>query len=386
MRIALLRQRVDGPGGAETTLQHLAAGLAAAGHEVTVYGAQAADAARQILGPGIGYVAVPVWRGKTGRLLTYTLNTRRLLRQAAPQVVFSLERTLSQQIYRAGDGCHREWLRLRTPYLSPAARLLQSASPFHRVMLALERRLFTDPGLQRVIANSRQVKEEIIRHYRVDPEKIVVIYNGLDRQRFLPLSSSERAALRARLGAPSGTPVILFAGSGFSRKGLAYLIEAFGSLRNTSAVLWVVGKGNPAPYQRQARRLGLGDRMIFWGPVADPAPFYQAATVLALPTIYDPCSNVVLEALGCSLPVITTAANGASEFLSPGVNGEILERPDDWRTLAAALEIYLSRGGAGEVRENAAAAVARLSWEATVAQTLAVLEEIVQSPKFKVQG
>ena len=53
---------------------------------------------------------VPVWGGKTGRLLTYALNTRRLLRDAGPQVVFSLERTLSPQVYRAGDGCHREWL------------------------------------------------------------------------------------------------------------------------------------------------------------------------------------------------------------------------------------------------------------------------------------
>ena len=90
MKIALLRQRVWGPGGAETTLQHLARGLAAAGHEVTVYGTEAADAARQVLGPGIGYEPVPVWGGKTGRLLSYALNTRRLLRQAAPQVVFSL--------------------------------------------------------------------------------------------------------------------------------------------------------------------------------------------------------------------------------------------------------------------------------------------------------
>ena len=114
---------------------------------------------------------VPVWGGKTGRLLSYALNTRRLLRVAGPCVVFSLERTLSPQVYRAGDGCHREWLRLRTPYLSPAARAVQGLSPFHRVLLALERRLFTDPHLQRVIANSRQVKEEIIRHYQLDPAR-----------------------------------------------------------------------------------------------------------------------------------------------------------------------------------------------------------------------
>ncbi|MGP8049412.1 MAG: glycosyltransferase family 4 protein [Desulfobaccales bacterium] len=370
----MLRQRVGGPGGAETTVQHLARGLAAAGHQVTVYGSEAAETARAALGPEVGYVPVPVWPGKTGRLLSYALGARRLLKRAGSQVVFSLERTLSPRVYRAGDGCHREWLELRTPFLSPAARALQGLSLFHRVLLALEARLFTDPGLRRVIANSQLVQEEIIRHYRLDPQRLAVIYNGLDRRRFRPLEEPQRAALRAGLGAPAG-PIVLFAGSGFGRKGLTYLLEAFGGLRHKEAVLWVVGKGEPASYQRQARRLGAAARLKFWGPQADLAPFYQAATVLALPTIYDPCSNVVLEALGSGLPVITTAANGAAEFLRPGGRGAVLARADDVPGLTRGLEDYLSRGEAPEVRRAAAAAVAHLSWETTVNQTLAVLEE-----------
>lgn len=382
MKIALLRQRVGGPGGAETTVQHLARGLAAAGHEVAVYGTQAATAARAVLGPGIGYVPVPVWGGKTGRLLTYAFNTKRLLRAAPRQVVFSLERTLFQQVYRAGDGCHREWLRLRTPFLSPTARAAQGLSLFHRVMLALERRLFSDPGLRRIIANSRQVKEEISRHYQFDPNRIKVIYNGLDRQGFQPLEGPERSDLKARLGVPAGAPLILFAGSGFERKGLVFLIEAIARLKNEEAVLWVVGKGHPAAYQRQARRLGVDGRVKFWGPHPDLAPFYQAAAVLALPTIYDPCSNVVLEALGCGAPVITTITNGAAEFLTPGVNGAILDHPDDLTGLSQALDEYLLRGEAPGVRRAAAAAVAHLSWETTVAQTLAVLEEAANEQRM----
>jgi UDP-glucose:(heptosyl)LPS alpha-1,3-glucosyltransferase len=374
MKIAMLRQRVGGPGGAETTVQHLAQGLAAAGHQVAVYGSEAEETARAALGPQVGYVPVPVWPGKTGRLLSYVLGARRLLEKAGPQVVFSLERTLSPQVYRAGDGCHREWLKLRTPFLFPAARAFQGLSLFHRVMLALEERLFADSGLRRVIANSCQVKEEIIRHYRLDPQRLAVIYNGLDRRRFRPLEEPRRAALRAGLGAPAG-PIVLFAGSGFGRKGLTYLLEAFGGLRHKEAVLWVVGKGEPASYQRQARRLGAASSLKFWGPQADLAPFYQAATVLALPTIYDPCSNVVLEALGSGLPVVTTGANGASEFLRPHGHGEVLGRADDVPGLTRALEEYLSRGEAPEVRRAAAAAVAHLSWEATVNQTLSVLEE-----------
>ena len=160
-------------------------------------------------------------------------------------------------------------------------------------MLGVERRLFTSPELRRVIANSRLVREEIIRLYKVNPARLRVIYNGLDRRRFHPLEPGAAAALRQRLGAAEPGAVILFVGSGFERKGLTYLLQAFGSLRDKASQLWVVGKGQRAPYVRAAERLGVAGRVRFWGPVTETAPFYQAASVLALPTIYDPCSNVV---------------------------------------------------------------------------------------------
>jgi UDP-glucose:(heptosyl)LPS alpha-1,3-glucosyltransferase len=377
MKIALIRQRVTALGGAETTLSYLVRGMIAAGHEVAVYGTESAAEAQAALGPTVAYVRVPVWGGKTLRLLAFALNTRRLLKAAGPQVGFSLERVPGPQVYRAGDGCHREWLSRRAPHLSPLARAAQRLSPFHHVMLFLERRLFTDPELRRVIANSNQVREEIIRLYGVEPGRIRVIMNGLDRQRFHPLAANAAAALRRRLGAPEDGAVVLFVGSGFERKGLTYLLQAFGSLTDKASLLWVVGKGRIAFYQRLAERLGVAHRVKFWGPVAETAPFYQAATVLALPTLYDPCSNVVLEALACGLPAITTAANGAAEFITPGENGLIIPEPDDIAGLEEALAAFLARGRDPEVRRAAAQAVAGLSWESTVAQTLEVLAEAV---------
>jgi len=375
MKITLLRQRVTALGGAETTLSYLVRGLAAAGHEVAVYGTEPAAAAQAALGPGVAYVRVPVWGGKTLRLLTFALNTRRLLKDAGPQVVLSLERVPGSQVYRAGDGCHREFLARRAPYLSPLARAAQWLTPFHRVMLLVERRLFTSPGLSHVIANSRQVRDEIIRLYGVDPARLRVIVNGLDRQRFHPLDPNAAAALRQRLGAPENGAVVLFAGSGFERKGLTYLLQAFGSLKDRASHLWVVGKGHSAPYVRAAERFGVADRVRFWGPVTETAPFYQAATVLALPTLYDPCSNVVLEALGCGTPAVTTAANGAAEFITPGANGAVIPQPDDIAGLTEALTTFLTRGRDPQVRRAASQAVADLSWEKTVAQTLEVLAE-----------
>jgi UDP-glucose:(heptosyl)LPS alpha-1,3-glucosyltransferase len=382
MHIALLRQRVSGPGGAEATLKNLAWGLVAAGHRVTVYGAGAdADGARA-LGPQVEFVPVPVWSGKTGRLLSYALNTRRLLSQAQVDVVFSLERTLGPQVYRAGDGCHREWLARRAPFLSPGRRLLQNLSPFHVTMLWLEQRLFTDPKLSRVIANSRQVQAEIIRHYGVDPGIVRVVYNGLDHRVFRPLAEAERRQLRQRLGASNEGEIILFVGSGFARKGLAYLLEAFSCLKDERTKLWVVGKGRVGGFQRLAQKLGVAQWVRFWGPQAEVAPFYQAASLLALPTLYDPCSNVVLEALGCGCPVLTTAANGAAEFITPGENGEIMARPDEISVWAKALKDWLDRNRDPGMGQAAREAVAHLSWETTVSQTLEVLQEAAASRRY----
>ena len=162
------------------------------------------------------------------------------------------------------------------------------------------------------------------------PEKIRVIYNGVDRERFSPdrLRHKPPAAI-VELGLEPGIPTILFVGSGFKRKGLHFLIAALPRMQRRDSRLLVVGHGRTSPYERLAAKLGVAQRVRFLGPQPAVERFYAAGRVLALPTIYDPCSNVVLEALAGGLPVVTTAANGASEFIQPGKNGAILARPDD---------------------------------------------------------
>ena len=325
----------------------------------------------------LDWLPVPVWPGKVGRVLGFAINSRRILQQSRFEVIFSLERTLLQDAYRAGDGCHREWLARRRLFDSRSERLHLALSPFHHTLLHLEERLFQDPGLKLVIANSRQVRDEVRRHYNVAPEKIRVIYNGVDRERFSPdrLRNGPPAAL-PELGLEPGIPTILFVGSGFKRKGLHFLIAALASMQHRQSRLLVVGYGRSGPYQRLARKLGVARRVKFLGPQHSVERFYAQSQVIALPTIYDPCSNVVLEALACGRPVVTTAANGASEFIRPSANGAILTRPDDYQGLASALDEYLARAADPAVQQAAVAAVADLSWPRTVNETLAALEAI----------
>ncbi len=366
MHLALIRQRLNSLGGAETTLLALTQELLRQGHEVTILSADDRRPRELADLGGCGWVRVPIWPGKVGRILGFAINARRLVRAGHYDLVYSLERTLAQDAYRAGDGCHREWLARRRSYDSLPQRLWLSLSPFHRTLLSLEKRLFDAPGLKLIIANSRQVKEEIGRHYQVRPEKIQVIYNGVDQRRFRLLPR------------PSQTtpPTILFVGSGFKRKGLSFLIQALARLQHRQARLVVAGQGRIAAYQRQAWHLGVSRRLAFLGPQPRVERLYARANVLALPTIYDPCANVVLEALACGRPVVTTAANGASEFIQPGVNGAVLARPDDITGLAAALDEFLDRADDPAVPQAAVAAVADLSWPRNVTETMAALQKV----------
>ncbi len=382
MHLALIRQRVSSLGGAETTLLALTRELLAQGHEVTILSLEARPP-RELSGlTGLHWQTVPVWPGKVGRVLGFAVNARRLVRAGRFDLVYSLERTLAQDAYRAGDGCHREWLARRRPYDSLPVRLQIALSPFHHTLLSLEKRLFQAPDLKLVIANSQQVKQEIERHYRVDPEKITVIHNGVDHQRFNPQADGSRQPPLIGQGRTCSRekPVVLFVGSGFKRKGLHFLLRAMAALHHRTAHLVVVGQGESRPYQRLARRLGISARLAFVGPQPQVERFYAGAAVLALPTIYDPCANVVLEALACGRPVVTTAANGAAEFIIPGLNGAVLARPDDIAGLAAALDEFLDRELDPSVQRAAAAAVADLSWPRTVTATLAALQSVAAAP------
>jgi UDP-glucose:(heptosyl)LPS alpha-1,3-glucosyltransferase len=102
---------------------------------------------------------------------------------------------------------------------------------------------------------------------------------------------------------------------------------------------------------------------------------YFAADFLVHPTFYDPCSLVVLEALACGLPVITSRYNGASELLSPAHDGYVVENPDDHEHLAWCLVQLLDPVRRGACAHAARQAAAQWTFEGHYQQMLQVLTE-----------
>src|SRR5262249_41778202 len=123
--------------------------------------------------------------------------------------------------------------------------------------------------------------------------------------------------------------------------------------------LVVVGHRKYAEFERAAADLGVSDRVLFLGHRADPKDAYFAADFLVHPTFYDPCSLVVLEALACGLPVVTTRYNGAAELFSPDA-GVVVDTPHDEAGLAGAITRCLDP--AFRLTASAAARQAAARW------------------------
>src|SRR6476646_6572935 len=183
-----------------------------------------------------------------------------------------------------------------------------------------------------MIANSRMVKEEIIRHYDYPADRIDVVYNGVSRES-LQRTEQDRAQTRESLGLHDDDFVILFAGSGWERKGLRFAIEAVERQRERTKLL-VAGRGESRKFSSARAR--------FLGIVREMPSLYHAADLFLLPTLYDPFSNACLEALATGLPVITTRANGFSEIIQDRVHGSIIDAPPNTRQICDALRFWAS--------------------------------------------
>jgi len=241
-------------------------------------------------------------------------------------------------------------------------------NPLHWTLCGLEKRTFSPERTGRIIANSNRGKKEIVEHYGFPEERIEVIYNGVDCERFRP--SSEK-----RLG--KGTR-LLFVGTGFERKGLAFCIGALKHLP-ADVRLRVVGKGNTAGYAALARNEGVDSRVEFAGGNHDIAVVYGEADLLVHPAIYEPFANVCLEALASGLPVITSRINGASEVIEQGKSGAIIDDPGDTVALAEAIRPFLDVKFRAVASERARAVAEAHPFAQNVAVTLRGLTQMRKS-------
>ena len=330
MRLGLVRYRYAAGGGAEKSLLMLASGLAARGHEVHV-------GVSEWVGDKPEGVAVHQTGAKAASK-EFAHTVRGLMEGLKLDTWLSLERVPGSPMLRTGDGVHAAWLKRRAPYQNLLKRFYCAMQPKNRGLLDLEKRTFGYDSLKKVIANSNMVAGELTGYFGLPPEKIELIYNGVngaDSWREEQARAARRQ-VRSELGVDRDVPVMLFLGSGFQRKGLGFAINALTHLPRVQ--LWVAGRDRTTAFKFQAKRLGVSGRVRFLGQRGDADRLLAAADLMCLPTIYDPCANSVLEALAAQTPVVTTLGNGAGELIDQGVNGYLVGSPQESDVLAGVVQ------------------------------------------------
>ncbi len=353
MKLALIRREFSAIGGAELYLQRLLLALKEDGHELHLF-AESWSARPD----GIELHPVSAGGNRAERPVRFSAAVDRELARHQFDCILSLERTKRQDIYRAGDGLHREWLRQRRRFAPWWKKLFVGMGAFHSNMKALEAESFNPANTRHVIVNSDMVKREILANFRIPAERIHLVRNGVDVNHY---QSGNRKALRQRYGIQDDEFLLLFVGSGWERKGLKFLLQAYESLTANNIRLLVVGKGKKPIFTPQGT--------IFTGPIDDVRDAYHAADLLVFLPIYEPSSNVVYEALASDLAVVTTKFNGASEIIREGKNGTVLSDPSNLPAVVKAIEKWRARRGSIETT-----AKEELSLERNVRETLAVID------------
>jgi glycosyltransferase involved in cell wall biosynthesis len=211
---------------------------------------------------------------------------------------------------------------------------LPVARPMTTVRLRLERHALHSSELAEVHVDSELVKSDLLATYPGLHVPIQIVSPGVNLEEFRP--PSDRRAVRTALGLPQDSPLILFCGHDFERKGLDRAILALARMRE-DADLVVVGGGEREPYLRLEQAAGLKGRVHYAGARRDAWRFYQAADIVALPTRVDMWGTSVVEAMASGIPPVTTAAAGSAGVVDEGI-GIVLPDPPSLDAFAAALD------------------------------------------------
>jgi starch synthase len=251
-----------------------------------------------------------------------------------------------------------------------------------------------------VIAVSSGTKEDILRAYDVDPERIHVIYNGIDLDQYQ--RTADTSAL-IEYGVDQAVPYVLFVGRITRQKGVTHLVDAIRYLPPTTQVVLCAGAPDTpeisAELQRKVKEArGFNPRVIWIDKMLskqEAIQLYSHATVFCCPSVYEPFGIINLEAMACKAAVVASAVGGIKEVVVHGETGLLVPfdqdpvssfplDPDRFaRDLAAALNSLLADpakcrrfGEAGRKR-----AEEKFSWTSIANQTIDLYQTLIEARK-----
>ena len=228
----------------------------------------------------------------------------------------------------------------RTPVLINTDHCKQYPIERHWQILEKGASLFADS----VVAVSQHTRNDLIRYQRIAPEKLRVIYNGID-VRFARRDSPD--ALRRELGLGAGDVVIGTTARLEAQKGLDLLLDAAPHvLRQLPAARFVIVGGGSLEedLREQARRLGIAERVIVTGYRTDAIDLMQLFDCFVQTSVFEGMPMALLEAMALSKPIVATSVGGVPEVVEDGVTGTLLQSRDPKVLADAILHLVSSHG------------------------------------------
>lgn len=325
---------------------NLAEELAARGFRVDVVAARC-DGRAAVALPGV--VRAVVLDALSTRLPFLRAKRRRWLPASAPALAAYLRRARPAALVAGGNYANLAALAARRLSGVDLPVVLSEHNPLSLTCRNPGRRRIFLPSLARrfyprgdaIVAVSEGVADDLASFLGLPRERITAIHNPVVTERLLARASEPLDDPWLRPGAP---PVVLGVGRLAVQKDFATLLRAFARLRSRRAArLLILGEGELRPQlERQARELGIAGDVRLPGFVENPLPIMRGAAVFALSSIYEGLGNVLVEALACGRPVVSTdCPGGPAEILAGGRFGRLVAVGDDAAfadALAAALD------------------------------------------------
>jgi len=384
--IALAMERFSRyAGGAESYAVSLATTLAAQGWEVHLFGEAwdgepEAAVFHRISIPRF----LPVWL----KIALFALKHERAVRNRGFDVIVGFGNTVYMNVYQSHGGVHRLSTE-RKAYSERRAvrrmikRMMILLSPKQWMRAWIESSPFRIDPAPEIVAISDMIKRDMESFFRVDGRRIHVVYNGVDTSRYnAGLRDTLRGVARKPLGVGEDEVVFLFISYDLKKKGIEPLVEAASQLkrRGHDRFRVVIVGGEPSGFLvRRIRHLRLEDTVLFTGPVRSTDPYYADSDVFVLPTYYDACSLVVIEAMACGLPPITTTANGAAGTITDGRDGFVIAHPPESSDLAEKMQMFFDEEKRRQMSHEAAQTGRRYSLRKNHEGMIRIFDDVAAS-------
>jgi len=254
---------------------------------------------------------------------------------------------------------------------------------FNRVLRSYEKKLMKRSDA--LIAVSKYTVDELTELYGIEEEKIHVIYNGVDINKFKP--RPDRAKLRREFGLEEEKKIVLFVGRLYHRKGLEILLRSIPPvLQEFSDVKFVISgtgfKKKEESLRNLAKKLEIEDYVTFLGYVPDEKlpDLYAASDIFVLPAIYENFPFAILEAQATALPVISTKVGGIPEFLADNENGFLIDPGDSTQLTQRILTLLQDPKLAKELgRRGRSLIEEKFSWRLITGQVIDLYHKLLET-------